>query len=145
MREHIKKVGAGKLAVLYLLVLATVVVIEIFATYNLQMIDEIRDSARILRELFSTIAIIVAAFTVIANVVFVGGKTKADREFHYYFRTRPLWVYSATAIIGDIVAIFLAHNTGYAYTVFFTSLIAVNIISIAFALHSAEKAISKGT
>lgn len=143
MREHIRRVGVNRLIITYLIVLLFVFLVEAYASYNIHILHNVEGGAAVLRDIFSMVAVIVAAFTVIANVVFAGGKTKADREFHYYFRTRPLWVYSATAVIGDVIAIFLAHNTGYAYTVFFTSLLAINIIAILFAIHAAEKAIRK--
>lgn len=144
MKEHVKKVGLGKLLLTYILILIAIVIIEAFASLNIYLLTEVAGGARIMRDIFSTVAIIVAAFTVIANVVFLGGRTKADREFHYYFSTRPLLLYSGTAIVGDIIAIFLVHNTSYPYIVFFTSLIALNIFAIGFALYSVERVIKRG-
>jgi hypothetical protein len=142
-REHIKKVGMTKILVTYLLVLCAIVIVEAFASLNIYLLNEAEKGVPLLREIFSALAIIIASFTVIANIVFLGGKSKADREFHYYFRTRPLLLYSFTAIAGDIFAVFLAHNTGFPYIVFFTSLIALNLFAIGFAIYSTEKALNR--
>jgi len=144
MKEHIKKVGVRHILITYLFVLIAITLIESFASYNIQVLQHIENSSAIFREMFSIIAVIVVAFTVIANIVFMGGRKKADREFHYYFRTRPLILFTSVAVIGDMVAIFVAHNTGYGYVVFYTSLIALNIFAVAFAIYSAERAIRKG-
>ncbi len=139
MRKHVNKVGVPKLLLTYLLALIVVIVVEVFASVNLHLLQDVPDASLILRDVFSVIAIMVAAFTVIANIVFLGGRTKEDREFHYYFRTRPLLLYSGGAILGDLVAIFLIHNTSFGYMVFYTALIALNVFAIGFAIHATEK------
>ena len=139
MKEHVKKVGVRHILLMYLFVLFVIVLVEGFASFNIHLLKEVEGGAMILRDIFSTVAIVVVAFTFIANIVFLGGRTKADREFHYYFRTRPLLLFSATAVLGDAVAVFLVHNTSYPYVVFFTSLIALNIFAIGFAIYSTEK------
>ncbi len=144
MRQHIRKVGVRHIILTYLFVLFFIIIIEVFASYNIQVLQQVEDGSAMLRELFSVIAIVVVAFTVIANLVFLGGKKKSDREFHYYFRTRPLLLFSSVAVLGDLVAIFVAHNTGYGYVVFYTSLIALNLFALGFAVYSAESAIRKG-
>lgn len=143
MREHVKKVGVKRLLLMYLMVLLIIVIIEVFASFNLYLITESEGSHTILRDIFSTVAIMVIAFTVIANVVFLGGRTKADREFHYYFRTRPLLIYSTVAVLGDIFAVFVIHNFSYPYIVFLTSLIALNLWAIGFAVYATEKVLQK--
>jgi hypothetical protein len=140
-KEYVKKMGAKRILLTYLLVLLVIIVLESFASFNIHLLKEVEHGAMIMRDIFSTIAIIVVAFTVIANIIFLGGRTKEDREFHYYFRTRPLLLYSATAVLGDIIAIFLVHNTSYPYIVFFTSLISLNIFAIGFAIYSTENAL----
>jgi hypothetical protein len=144
MREHVKEVGVRHIMLTYLFVLAFIIFIEAFASYNIQVLQQVENSSAVLREIFSIIAVVVVAFTVIANIVFLGGRKKADREFHYYFRTRPLLLFSSVAVLGDLVAIFVAHKTGYGYVVFYTSLIALNLFALLFAVYSAERAISKG-
>ncbi|MFH1063446.1 MAG: hypothetical protein V1729_00030 [Candidatus Woesearchaeota archaeon] len=139
MKKHVKRVGFPKLFLTYLVALVVVIVIEVFASVNLHLIRDVPDGSLILRDVFSIIAIMVAAFTVIANIVFLGGRTKEDREFHYYFRTRPILMYSGSAILGDIVAIFMIHNTSFAYMVFYTALIALNVFAMGFAIHSTER------
>lgn len=141
MREHIKKKGIGKLLTVYAFVFVLVIIIETFASYNLYLLGQTHGQIPLLREIFSATAIVVAAFTVIANVVFMGGRTKSEREFIYYFRTRPLVVLSSTAILGDIVAVFLHTETGHGYIIFFTSLIALNLLAVGFAVYGSEKAI----
>ncbi|MBW2972253.1 hypothetical protein KY359_04425 [Candidatus Woesearchaeota archaeon] len=143
MRDHVKKVGVRHILITYIFVLAVIIFIEAFASYNIHLLKEVEGGAMIMRDIFSIVAVIVVAFTVVANIIFLGGRSKADTEFHYYFRTRPLLLYSATAVIGDIIAVFLVHNTSYPYMVFFTSLIALNLFAIGFAIYSVEKAISK--
>lgn len=144
MREHVKRVGIVRLILIYLFVLVIIIIIEAFASLNIYLLEEGAQGEPVLREIFSMVAIIVAAFTVIANILFLGGRSKADREFHYYFRTRPLLIYSATAIMGDIIAVLLAGKTTYPYMVFYTSLIALNLFAIGFAIHAVEKVIRKG-
>jgi len=144
MRKHIKKVGIKHILVTYIFVLILVIFVELFASYNIHLLDQMPGGSLILREIFSVVAVVVVVFTVVANIVFMGGRKKADKEFHYYFRTRPLLLFSGTAVLGDIVAVFIVHNTSFVYMVFFTSLIALNMIAIGFALWSAEKAIKKG-
>jgi hypothetical protein len=143
-RKHVKKLGVGRLLLTYALVLFAIILIEAFASINIHLLKEVEGGAMIMRDIFSVIAIVVAMFTVIANIVFLGGRTKEDREFHYYFSTRPLLLYSGTAVIGDIIAIFLVHNTSYPYIIFFTSLITLNIFAIGFAVYSVERVIRKG-
>ncbi|MBU2561484.1 MAG: hypothetical protein KKD17_04245 [Nanoarchaeota archaeon] len=143
MRKHVKRVGIGRLLLTSLFVLIVIVVIEAFASLNIYLLEEGAKGEPVLREIFSMVAIIVAAFTIIANILFLGGRSKADREFHYYFRTRPLLIFSATAIIGDIVAVLVVGKTTYPYMVFYTSLIALNLFAIGFAIHAVEKVISK--
>lgn len=143
MRKHIKEVGIAKILLTYFFILMLVILIEAFASYNIFMIKDIHAEVPLLREIFSAMAIIIAAFTIIANMVFLGGRSRADKEFHYYFRTRPLLLFSGTAVIGDIFAIFYAGNATYPFIVFFTSLIALNIFTAGFAIHATEKALSK--
>ena len=143
MRKHVEKVGWGKILLMYALVLVVIIIIETFASFNIYLLRRSPEEVPILRDLFSMIAIIVAAFTIIANLVFQGGRTKADREFHYFFSTRPLLLFSGTAIVGDIAAVFLVGRTGFAYTVFFTSLIALNLFAIGYAIYCTEKALLK--
>ena len=143
MRKHVNDVGMAKLLLMYLFALIIIVIIEVFASINLHILAQTEGSHTILRDIFSIVAIIVVAFTVIANIVFLGGTTKADREFHYYFRTRPLLLYSTIAVAGDIFAVFVVHNLSYPYIVFFTSLIALNLWAIGFAVYSTEKALEK--
>ncbi len=144
MRQHINKVGVRHILITYLFILLAIIFIEAFASYNIHMIQEVEHSSVILREIFSIIAVMVVVFTIISNIIFLGGRKKADREFHYYFRTRPLLLFTTVAVIGDIIAIFVAHNTGYGYVVFYTALISLNIFALGFAAYSAEKAIKKG-
>jgi hypothetical protein len=138
LREHIKKVGIARLLVTYLLVIIFIIAVEVFASLNIYLLEGSEHSEPILRDVFSITAIVVAVFTVIANVVFAGSGSKHDRDFHYYFRIRPLMIYSVTAIVGDIVAVALAGETSYIYVVFFTSMIALSLFSIVFAVHTAE-------
>lgn len=143
MRKHVRKTGIKRLLLMYLLALIIIVVIEVFASLNLHILAEVEGRATILRDVFSTVAILVVAFTVIANIVFMGGRTKADREFHYYFRTRPLLLYSTVAVAGDIFAVFVVHNLSHPYIVFFTALIALNLWALGFAVYSTERALEK--
>jgi hypothetical protein len=144
MRKFVKDVGVAKIILTTLFILVIVILIEAFASYNIYMLKETAEGIPFLRELFSAVAIMVAAFTVIANIVFRGGRTKADREFHYYFRTRPLLLFSTTAILGDLFAVFLiGGRTSFPYVVFFTSLIALNLFAIGFAIHCTEKAMER--
>jgi hypothetical protein len=143
MRKHVKKVGWKRILLMYALVLVVIIIIEAFASLNIYLLRESPQGVPILRDVFSVIAIIVAAFTIIANLVFLGGRSKADREFHYFFSTRPLLLFSGTAIIGDIVAVFLVGRAGFAYIVFFSSLIALNIFAIGYAVYCTERALSR--
>jgi hypothetical protein len=136
--EHIKEVGIARLLFMYLLVIIFIIVVEAFASFNIYILEESQQSTPILRDVFSITAITVAVFTVIANAVFAGSGSKHDRDFHYYFRIRPLMIYSVTAIVGDIIAVALAGRTSYIYVVFFTSMIALSLFSIVFAVHTAE-------
>ena len=143
MRKHVKNIGLNKILLMYLFALIIIVIIEVFASINLHILAQTEGNHTILRDIFSIVAIIVVTFTVIANVIFLGGKTKADREFHYYFRTRPLLLYSTIAVAGDIFAVFVVHNLNYPYMVFFTALIALNLWAIGFAIYSTEKVLEK--
>ncbi len=142
-RKHIKKVGLAKILFIYLFVLILIITIEVFASLNIYMLRQTDGGVPFLREIFSALAIIIAAFTVIANMVFIGQGSKSEKEFHYYFRTRPLIIFSVTAILGDIFAVFLAGRTTFPYIIFFTSLIALNIFAVGFAVYSTEKVLNK--
>ena len=141
MREHIKKVGVARLILTYIIVLIIIIIIEVFASYNIYALQSTEHAEPVLREVFAMIAIIVAVFSIIARTVFLGARDKASREFNYYFRLRPLLIFSAVAIVGDLVAVTLSGETSYPYVVFFTSLIAISVFAIGFAIYSAEKAI----
>ena len=144
MRQHVKNVGLIRILLTYLLILVVIIAVESLASYKIHLIKDVVHSAAILRDVFSIIAVMVVTFTIISNTVFIGGRKKADREFHYYFRTRPLLFFSGVAVFGDIIAISVAHNTGPGYIMFYASLISLNVFAIGLAIHSAEKAISKG-
>lgn len=143
MRKYVNKVGWAKILLMYTIVLVVIIIIEAFASLNIYVLGESPSGVPILREMFSMIAIIVAVFTIIANLVFQGGMTKADREFHYFFRTRPLLLFSGTAIVGDIIAVFLVGRASFPYIVFFTSLISLNIFTIGYAIYCTEKTLSR--
>ncbi|MFC1742219.1 hypothetical protein ACFL3V_06810, partial [Nanoarchaeota archaeon] len=139
MQKHVKKVGWKHLLLTYAFVLLLIVIIETFASLNIYLLRETDVGIPVLRELFSTIAIFVAVFTVIANIIFMGGSSKTEREFQYYFRTRPLLLFSTTAIVGDIFAVYLVGRVSYPYIVFFTSLIALNVFTFGFAIYGLER------
>ncbi len=143
MRKYVEEVGKKRIVITSLIVLALVFGIEVFASINIHLLHQVEHGPMVLRDIFSMIAVFVAAFTIIANLIFQGGLSEEDRKIHYYFRTRPLIVMSVVAVLGDVIAISLVHNTGYLYVVFFTSLIAINVLTIFFAIHSIEKAIRK--
>ncbi|MBW2968172.1 hypothetical protein KY362_06830 [Candidatus Woesearchaeota archaeon] len=144
MHKHVKEVGIAKLLLMYLFVIIVIVIIETFVSYNIYILEEIPGGVPILRELFSTVAIVVAMFAIVSNVVFFSGRRGKRREFHYYFHMRPLLLFSMTAIIGDIFAWFLVGRTGYFYAVFFTALLTLNIYATGFAIYSVEKYLKKG-
>ena len=143
MREHIKRAGAAKIILTSLFVIFLIIIIESFAAYNILVLHLADGDGAILKDTFSILAIAVAASTIIAKTVFTRWKDKHAAEFHYYFRIRPMLLYSAVAVLGDMAAISFVQKTSYIYIVFFTSLIAINIFATGFAIYSAEKAIKK--
>ncbi|NQU78752.1 hypothetical protein HQ545_03195 [Candidatus Woesearchaeota archaeon] len=58
-------------------------------------------------------------------------------------RTKHLPLYSTIAIVGDLIAISVAHNTSAPYVIFFSALIALNIFAVGFAIYSVEKSVKK--
>jgi hypothetical protein len=140
MREHIKKVGLARLILIYLIVIIIIIIIEAFASYNIYTLQSTGSSGPVLTEAFPIMAIMVAVLSIIARTVLLGERDKAAKEFNYYFRIRPLVVFSVVAIAGDLVALTLSGETSYPYVVFFTSFIAISLYTMGFAVFSAEKA-----
>ena len=140
MREHLKGVSKTQMAAILLLVILTVAVTEFFASMNFYMLQNTLVRSQVLLGLFSILGVLTIMLSTIAQILISGEK---DKEFNFYFRTRPLWVLSLTAIIGDIIAVFMTTHASYYYVVFFTSLTAINILAIGFALYCMEKSIEK--
>jgi len=136
MREHLKGVSKTEIAVTLILVILTVAVTEFFASMNFYMLQNTLVRSSMLLGLFSILGVLTIMLSTIAQILISGEK---DKEFNYYFRTRPLWVLSLTSIIGDIVAVFMTTHASYYYVVFFTSLTAINILAIGFAIYCMEK------
>jgi len=128
----------------YVVLLLVVIIVEAFASINIHLLTRVEHGAVVLRDVFSSIAVFVAAFTIISNIVFVTGKADGDDpEFIFNFRTWHLLTISFIAVAGDILAIFIAHKTGFAYIAFFTVLIALNVLAVGLAIHSVEKALKR--
>jgi hypothetical protein len=139
MREYVRKTNKTSLAVTFIILIITIAVTEFFASFNIYLLQHVPQSEKILLGFFEISALLTITAALLSLII-VSGMTD---EFNYYFRKRPLMIFASAATIGNFAAFFVIENTSYPYVVFFSSLTAINVLTIAFSIYSAENVLEE--